>query len=114
MEFQKVMCLSTAHVTADDMNERLPETDPGQAIFSLRHEYGAMVYIPQEQEGVEELVEAAYSFGYSDSFLKVLRWGFQHGCRYVHLDCDGPIEVWPIMCGYLDDCDWQRDKGVKA
>ncbi len=113
MEIQKVICLSTAHVTQDDMNGTLNakyahqnESALDQPIFAAKHQYGAFVYIPQRKAGVEQLIEDALEFGYSESFAKLLRYGAKHKARYIHLDCDGPIDAWQVQCEELDEHEW--------
>ena len=102
MEIQKVICLSTRHVTEDDMNDALPSAHMDQPVFRARHDYGAFIYIPASQDGIDDLLQACREFGYSESFCKVLQFGFAHGARYVHLDCDGPEDT---TYG-LDSNDW--------
>lgn len=99
---QKVICLSTAHVTSADINGCLASTGADQPVFSAEHEYGAFIYIPQSHRGVWELCRDAREFGYSESFAKLIRFGSANECRYIHLDCDGPTQD----SDQLDIHDW--------
>ena len=106
MELQRVICLSTAHVTQFD-TDRLAEDagDPRfsqNPVFAANHTYGAFVYIPQTEKGVEELVDSATKYGYSASFARLLRYGAANQARYIHLDCDGPTDE----SAPLDIHDW--------
>ena len=72
---------STAHVTQKDMD--LLEAGKS-GVVSYSYEYGARVYLSQEEEQVS-LVNA----GFSSDFIKLFFLARDSGAQYLLLDCDG-------------------------
>lgn len=72
--------LNTGHITAEDADKLEVERD----LIVDRHAYGFYVYGLQD----EDLV---VSKGYSDRFLKILRFVRDRRIPWVDFDCDGRV-----------------------
>jgi hypothetical protein len=80
-EFQKILVLSTVHVTQETMgllDERQVEH------LSIPYEYGSFVWVPGDAAEVHESVpgELKFLLGYAKGL----------GCEWLRLDCDGPVQ----------------------
>lgn len=111
LEIQRVICLSTGHAENKDINELLHKEDRfndiWQPIFTAEHTYGAFVYIPQDcEDDAEQHYKDVAAFGYSESFIKLIKFGAKHKARYLHLDSDGPVLAWAVEAGDLDIHEW--------
>jgi hypothetical protein len=88
-EIHKVLVLSNAHVTQEDMDLLAEHSDvPTAPLFCAADPYGGWVYVPKDASGLDEAREK----GYSDSMGKVLLFAKDKDCRYVKLDRDGSVE----------------------
>ena len=83
----KVMDCSTSHVTDEEINDLLERDDC--PVPNFPYEYGNFVYVTNEQNPDDE--RAIRDFGFSESFIKLLRIARENGCRYIALDCDGLV-----------------------
>jgi hypothetical protein len=88
-EIDKVISLSTGHVTQEDM-DLIDEhcTTPRAPLLCAADPYGGWLYAPDNEEYIANIMDD----GYSASLVKVLRYARKHGCKYVRLDRDVPLE----------------------
>ena len=99
LEIEKVVNLSTAHITERD-NHHLaectkddhPELTYSQAGWVISTGYGFMVFVPPKGNG-EEVAEHVHGFkqvGMSKEFIALFKLAAEQGCTWLRLDCDIP------------------------
>jgi hypothetical protein len=88
-EIDRVISLSTGHVTQEDM-ERIDDhcTTPAAPLVCAADPYGGWLYAPDSEIYIKNIEDD----GYSDSMVKVIRYARKKGCKYVRLDRDVPLE----------------------
>jgi hypothetical protein len=80
-EFQKVLTVSTAHITEAD--RRLLE-DPFCEILKADFYYGWFVWVD------EPIIYEEAETDFSEAFVKLLNYAHKLKCNWIQLDCDGP------------------------
>ena len=100
LEIDKVMILSTSHITRED-SERLhaackPDACAGPTCDEWSS-YGWWVYLPtagapgDEITGLDpaSVADCWVAYGMSAAFVEAGRFAAQHGCKWIRFDCDG-------------------------
>lgn len=93
---ERSMCCSTAHITKKD-SELL--NNPWCPISVDEYEYGCYVHtgwytgIPEAEESSLPLEreQDMSSFGFSSEFIWLIALAYAADCKYLVLDCDGPV-----------------------
>lgn len=84
---------STGHITESDMRlldcKGRPRIENG--IISVPHQYGAWIHCLTDQGFTENDYENVRAGGFSDSFIKLLKFAKQRNCEWINLDQDGFI-----------------------
>ncbi len=84
---QKILTLSTAHVTELDME--ILNNEKHSFSFSVgKHEYGSFFCVPEYEWPFKKPLTTLFS----KSFIKILNYAVKHNCDYVTLDRDIKIE----------------------
>lgn len=81
-----VMDTSTLHVHPDDLDAL---RGPAAPVPSCVDDHGAWVHVPGDLDAAEARLADA---GCSELLAGVLRRAAAHGCAYVRLDADGPLD----------------------
>ena len=93
LDIEKVLNLSTAHITAKDNERLLYATENGHPdagwIIPIE-DYGYMIFVPSNQEEVDQHVFGFSRMGMSTAFAKIFRLTAEHECTWMRLDCDIP------------------------
>ena len=90
-EIQKVLVVSTGHITADDNNSLLhypynPQ-DLSHSLIVDSFEYGYNIYVNLDKN--EPKIEDSPDWNYSDALKKLMQLARSLGCTYLKLDRDG-------------------------
>jgi len=90
--------LSTAHVTQKDMDLISFDYD-NNPVYSYDYEYGSFVFLPDTKSKIEqiELFCDLIEYGYSKSFVKVVKYAKDLDCTMIRLDCDGDTYVSKLL-----------------
>ena len=81
----KVLDISTGHLTKKD-NELLTEAGKGETgnpIVAYIYEYGYFVFVPEEDDGLNQHAE---TYGYSKTFTKIMTRARELKCKYIQFD----------------------------
>jgi hypothetical protein len=81
----KTMDCSTCHVTKEECNDLLERDECPIAAYPF--EYGHFVYVSLSD--IDGYCKEALEFGFSESFVNLIRLAHKQGCKYLCLDCDG-------------------------
>jgi hypothetical protein len=84
----KSLDISTGHLTEQDNNLLQADADnnpgPNTPVAAYKYEYGYFVYVGEEAED-----QTIKEYGYSDSFINILKKARELKCKYVQYDSDG-------------------------
>jgi len=88
LEFQKILVLSTAHLTEED-NDFLSNEEYSENLDCVIDEtpYGWMVHISKNKD---ELFSEVHRL-LSENFRKAMELAFINDCDWVRFDCDGNV-----------------------
>lgn len=94
LEIDKVVNLSTAHITEKDntLLTEIVEDEHPEAGWTIATDYGFMVFVPS-RGNKEEVAEHVYGFtkvGMSPQFIALYMLAAEQGCTWLRLDCDIP------------------------
>lgn len=84
---QKILDISTGHLTKKDNDLLKDEDSMNNPISSYKFEYGYFVHV--SEDSMEELTPIIKSAGYSDEFLIILSKAKELKCSYIKFDSDG-------------------------
>ena len=87
-EIEKVLVLSTGHITLED-SHRLDLEDRANVIV-YAYEYGWYIWVGSNETFTDQLL-GARAEGFSAAFCNLLTLAHSRGCCYLKLDCDGPL-----------------------
>lgn len=90
MEIQKIMVMSTAHITERD-NETLSIRSFPFEVEVLASECGYMIYVGSDPALLENHIVDFINADLSDSFIKLALFAQANLCAWLHLDRDGPV-----------------------
>jgi len=93
LEFQRVVMLSTGHITKDD-NERLHEMaladlEDGAQPFLVASYYGGFLIRVLGEPIFPETLHQRENAGLSDAFLALMKLAAEHKADWLRLDTDG-------------------------
>lgn len=96
LEITTVLTLSTSHITGTDNSLLEGRVDPMVGTwFPLTYiggdDVGYMVHVTTEDIGEDEL-QYLKDMGYSPAIAGIQEFAKSHGCDYIRLDPDGPVE----------------------
>lgn len=83
--------ISTGHLTEQD-NNLLSRSEDDDPVTAYKYPYGYIVYVgdvPAVGYLPEEYDETIKKYGYSDSFINILKKARDLGCKYAQFDADG-------------------------
>jgi hypothetical protein len=97
LEIDKMLTLSTTHITAKDVEMLAYEAVRGGGLpHSYSYENGCIINVPQDADDFAEFLHDVITSGYSPQLITLLRLAKQHSRKFIRLDCDGPVvEVLP-------------------
>ena len=87
-EIEKVLVLSTGHITEKDagtLDKIIDEVQPGPIVYGFP--YGYYIYVGSE---VKEKIKDAKKAGLSKYFCNLFAIAHSLNCQYIKLDADGP------------------------
>ena len=90
-EIHKTLVASTAHITGEDNDQLIHDTDTNltaNLIVYRYGDYGYIIFIPEiEEPDTKEAIAEVYS----ESFRKLMDITREQECIYLRVDYDGPI-----------------------
>ena len=81
----KYLDCSTVHVQPKDMD--LLTTV--ESIVTIPHKYGSFVNVPNPNDDGEALYDEIRKEGFSEEFIKILKFAHANDCCWINFDADG-------------------------
>jgi len=81
----KYLDCSTAHVRPKDMDLLII----AESIVTIPHKYGAFVNVPNPDDEAEALYNRIREEGFSEDFIKILKFAYANNCYWINFDADG-------------------------
>ena len=94
LDIDKVLNLSTIHITEDDniILTQITEDGHPEAGWVISTDYGFMIFVPPggNTEEVAEHVHGFKQVGMSNAFIDLYKLAAEQQCTWLRLDCDIP------------------------
>ena len=98
LEIEKMLVLSTAHATEDDINNLCSMEKQDYPYTRFQTGYGVMIAVisdmelPERENSINFIKDGknpAWCKNFSKEFIEILRIAKENGCTWVNLDRDG-------------------------